>query len=233
MSLLRSKITEVTAECTKMRTEIERIGKDSSLMTQLERKYEGLIKEVRSLEGDLADYNLAMDKARTGTDAGEIVAYHAALKRRNEQSSRDVDAVFMEKQERERGVQRLQDQVRARGGGGPPRGVARVPGFRQSRLMPSPPNRSSSSSARPRPASTRCRRRSSPSTAPSWPRTGSSGRRSGACSVNSRRSTHRLVAGARGGRPMGGARCADTAPPLFSSCAGRSRRVGAAPRPRA
>ena len=49
-----------------MRGEIDRIGKDSSLMTQLERKYEGLIKEVRSLEGDLADYNLAMDKARTG-----------------------------------------------------------------------------------------------------------------------------------------------------------------------
>jgi len=118
-----------------MRGDIDRIGKDSSLMTQLERKYEGLIKEVRSLEGDLADYNLAMDKARTGcvkhcqsacgvwrrlmpvrlcrTDAGEIVQYHSALKRRNEQASRDVDAVFMEKQERERGVQRLLDQASA------------------------------------------------------------------------------------------------------------------------
>ena len=34
---------------------------------QLERIYETLIKTVRSLEGDLADYNLAMDKSRTGT----------------------------------------------------------------------------------------------------------------------------------------------------------------------
>lgn len=33
----------------------------------MERNYEGLIKTVRGLEGDLADYNLAQDKARTGT----------------------------------------------------------------------------------------------------------------------------------------------------------------------
>jgi hypothetical protein len=65
VSLLRTKITECSAECSKMRTDIERISKDSSLMTQLERKYEGLIKEVRELEGSLADYNLAMDKSRT------------------------------------------------------------------------------------------------------------------------------------------------------------------------
>jgi intraflagellar transport protein 74 len=111
VSLLRTKISECSAECTKMRSDIERIGKDSSLMTQLERKYEGLIKEVRELEGSLADYNLAMDKSRTSTDPSEITQYFAALKRRNEQASRDVDAVFMERQERDRGAQRLQDQV--------------------------------------------------------------------------------------------------------------------------
>ncbi len=37
------------------------------LLPQMERQYETLIKSVRSLEGDLADYNLAMDKSRTGT----------------------------------------------------------------------------------------------------------------------------------------------------------------------
>jgi hypothetical protein len=39
----------------------------SMFAIQLERQYETLIKTVRSLEGDLADYNLAMDKSRTGT----------------------------------------------------------------------------------------------------------------------------------------------------------------------
>ncbi len=34
---------------------------------QLERQYETLIKTVRGLEGELADYNLAMDKSRTST----------------------------------------------------------------------------------------------------------------------------------------------------------------------
>ena len=37
------------------------------LSVQLERQYETLIKTVRGLEGELADYNLAMDKSRTST----------------------------------------------------------------------------------------------------------------------------------------------------------------------
>lgn len=37
------------------------------VMVTYERKYDALIKEVRGLEGDLADYNLSMDKARTST----------------------------------------------------------------------------------------------------------------------------------------------------------------------
>jgi len=132
-------------------------------MVTYERKYDALIKEVRGLEGDLADYNLSMDKARTSTvrggvattactpcafctsttayphaagrpqgimhpmrgstrnvhachcqylqDASEIVAFRDALKRRNEATSRDVDGVFMERQERERGAHRLEEQI--------------------------------------------------------------------------------------------------------------------------
>lgn len=44
-------------------------------------------------------------------DASEIVAFRDALKRRNEATSRDVDAVFMERQERERGAHRLEEQI--------------------------------------------------------------------------------------------------------------------------
>ena len=42
---------------------------------QLERNYETLIKTVRSLEGELADYNLAMDKSRTST----VRAWHHSV----------------------------------------------------------------------------------------------------------------------------------------------------------
>lgn len=50
------------------------------LSDQYERKYEGLLKEVRNLEGTLADYNLAMDKLRTSTDPEEVRGYHRQVR---------------------------------------------------------------------------------------------------------------------------------------------------------
>jgi len=64
---LRQKTVELQAEIDKMKAEVEQYHKDSSTYQQYERKYESLIKEVRGLEGQLADYNLAMDKHRART----------------------------------------------------------------------------------------------------------------------------------------------------------------------
>jgi hypothetical protein len=62
IGLLRKKITDVGTETRKLRTEIDQQSKDNSAYTQLEKKYETLSKEKEKLEGQLADYNLAMDK---------------------------------------------------------------------------------------------------------------------------------------------------------------------------
>jgi len=40
----------------------------------LEKQYDDLINEVRRLEGELADYNLAQDKYRAGTKQEDIMA---------------------------------------------------------------------------------------------------------------------------------------------------------------
>ena len=53
-----------STETSRLRTEIEQYSKDSAQYTQLERKYESLMKAKESLEGQLADYNLALDKVK-------------------------------------------------------------------------------------------------------------------------------------------------------------------------
>ncbi len=88
--LLRSKTGEIMAEMAKMRADTDRALRDSSLTVQLERRFDGAIKEVRALEGELADYNLAMDKARTNVEASEISAFLASVKRRNEAMAKEV-----------------------------------------------------------------------------------------------------------------------------------------------
>ena len=46
----------------RLRTEVEQQSKNNSQISQLERKYDTLLKNKEALEGQLADYNLAMDK---------------------------------------------------------------------------------------------------------------------------------------------------------------------------
>lgn len=62
IGLLRKKIGDTSTETIKLRTEIDQSSRDSTQYVQLERKYEGLIKNKELLEGQLADYNLALDK---------------------------------------------------------------------------------------------------------------------------------------------------------------------------
>jgi hypothetical protein len=65
IGLLRKKISDVNNETIKLNAEIDQQSKDNSQFVKLERTYETLIKNKEALEGQLADYNLALDKVRT------------------------------------------------------------------------------------------------------------------------------------------------------------------------
>ena len=73
-NLLKSKNQAIASEIQKMKQEVEDINKDNSTYINLERKYENLIKDVRKYEGELADYNLALDKHRSDTKPEDIEA---------------------------------------------------------------------------------------------------------------------------------------------------------------
>lgn len=62
IGLTRKRITDITNEINKLNNDIDTISKESVQMKQLEKKYETLIKSKETLEGQLADYNFALDK---------------------------------------------------------------------------------------------------------------------------------------------------------------------------
>jgi hypothetical protein len=64
VGLIRRKMNDTNAETNRLRQEIDQQSKDSSQIAQLEKKYETLLKNKEALEGQLADYNLALDKVR-------------------------------------------------------------------------------------------------------------------------------------------------------------------------
>ena len=98
---MKNKNNEITTEIDKMKSEVEQINKDNSQYLNLERKYEALIKDVRKYEGELADYNLALDKYRSDTKPEDIEALFMHIKNQNDKQRSHLDVLFSEKRDRE------------------------------------------------------------------------------------------------------------------------------------
>ena len=94
-----------------MKQEVEDINKDNNTYLTLERKYEALIKDVRSYEGELADYNLALDKHRSDTKAEDIDALYIHIKNQNDKQRQHLDALFSEKRDMENEIQSYEQQI--------------------------------------------------------------------------------------------------------------------------
>jgi len=56
-----------------------------------------LTKEVRNLEGKLADYNLAFDKIRSRTRPEEIKNMYEHIKKANDVQRNELDDIFIER----------------------------------------------------------------------------------------------------------------------------------------
>ena len=69
MTLLKTRISEISNELVKMNDKIGEINTNMTKYGALNKEYEVLSKEVQELEGELADYNLAGDKYRSNMRA--------------------------------------------------------------------------------------------------------------------------------------------------------------------
>merc|ERR1719191_2149930 len=66
---------------------------------------------VRNLEGDLADYNLALDKHRTDAHPEEVNHMYMFLKSQNDQHRSELDQCFLEKKSHEEEVKKMDEEL--------------------------------------------------------------------------------------------------------------------------
>ncbi|CAK9068812.1 unnamed protein product [Durusdinium trenchii] len=97
---------ELVDEVSRLNKEANDIQQDNNVYASLEKRYDSLVKTVRSLEGDLADHNLATDKQRTDTRPEEVHHMYTIMKSQNEQQRADVDQIFLEKRSHEEEIGR-------------------------------------------------------------------------------------------------------------------------------
>mmetsp|Transcript_13097 Transcript_13097/g.27433 ORF Transcript_13097/g.27433 Transcript_13097/m.27433 type:complete len:621 (+) Transcript_13097:93-1955(+) len=108
---LRKRCQELQDELNRMNTEVDETAQDNKLYQDLEKRYDALVKTVRTLEGDLADHNLATDKQRTDTRPEEVHHMFLLMKQQNDQQRSDVDQIFLEKRSHEEELQQMQDEI--------------------------------------------------------------------------------------------------------------------------
>ncbi|KAF4672547.1 WD repeat-containing protein 36 [Perkinsus chesapeaki] len=108
---LRNKINELTLEITRFNTEMGHIAKEAQSYKQYEKRYHSLLAEVKALEGDLADYNLALDKQRVKVRPEEVERQYIDIKQRNAFAREQIDNIFLEKKECEEGIARLEYEL--------------------------------------------------------------------------------------------------------------------------
>merc|ERR1719401_3366720 len=108
---LRKRCNELHEEIGRMNKEVDGTCEDNKLYASLEKRYDSLVKMVRTLEGELADYNLATDKQRTDTRPEEVHHMYLIMKQQNDHQRSDVDQVFLEKKSHEEELQRMQEEI--------------------------------------------------------------------------------------------------------------------------
>ena len=108
---MKNKNNTLGGEIDKMKTEVENINTDNATYLTLERKYEALIKDVRKYEGELADYNLALDKYRSDTKPDDIEALFMHIKNQNDKQRIHLDTLFAEKRDVEVEIQNSEQEM--------------------------------------------------------------------------------------------------------------------------
>ena len=97
ITLLKTKINDISKEILNMNNEIGSINSDMTTYANLNKQYEVLSKEVQNLEGELADYNLAGDKYRSMMKAEDIEDVYNRMKLINKKKMDESDNLYIEK----------------------------------------------------------------------------------------------------------------------------------------
>ena len=110
---IRRKMTDLAQVVAEMEGDVQRIEGEQVQTQQLNRRGEELAHSLRELQGELAEYNIMLDKVGTDTDPGEVAQEAATIEEANALLRKRVDAVFLEKTGLEQQTEAAEAEVAA------------------------------------------------------------------------------------------------------------------------
>ncbi len=115
MGVFRSKMSELSSEISSMRNEIAAATEEQSTFLAYDKRVKETASELTNLQSQLADYNLLVDKLNTDTEVILVQQEASEMVRQNDSDSREVEALFAEKQSRALQIQRLEQELEQEG----------------------------------------------------------------------------------------------------------------------
>ncbi|XP_034028734.1 intraflagellar transport protein 74 homolog [Thalassophryne amazonica] len=112
LGLLRSKMSELTTETSKLHKEVENYNQENSVYLSFEKRAEGLAKELKDLQGQLADYNMLVDKFNTNTEMEEMIDDFNILKVHNDSMAESMYSIFTQRTEKEEAIKAVEEEIR-------------------------------------------------------------------------------------------------------------------------
>ncbi|KAK2910773.1 hypothetical protein Q8A67_002906 [Cirrhinus molitorella] len=111
LGLLRSKINELTMESSKLQKDIDTFNQENSVYLSYEKRAEVLAGEIKDLQGQLADYNMLVDKLNTNTEMDEVVNDIVMLKAQNDREAQSMDVIFTERRVKEDMIRAVEGDI--------------------------------------------------------------------------------------------------------------------------
>lgn len=111
LGLLRSKINELSTESSKLQKEIDTFNQENSVYLSYEKRAEGLAGEIKDFQGQLADYNMLVDKLNTNTEMEEVMNDFNMLKAQNDREAQSMDVIFTERREKEDMIRAVEEDI--------------------------------------------------------------------------------------------------------------------------
>ena len=110
--LLRGKVKELKDEISRMERESGALNAENATYLTFERRAEKLAQELKDRQGELADYNLLIDKINTNTDVEDISDDCAQLQAQNNKDSKALEILFGDKREKEGQVTQIEAEIK-------------------------------------------------------------------------------------------------------------------------
>jgi len=108
---LRQKNNELLAEITTLRAEIKTKERDQNSYQSYEKKAELLAKQIKEVQGDLADLNVLEDQISQHVESSEVLDDYEDLKAKNDRQSGDNDELFSERKRVENAIKQTDEEI--------------------------------------------------------------------------------------------------------------------------